>query len=343
MQKQTARTSEFNAALAQVASERGLDPKVVMDAIKQAILAAFKKDHPDQYDEEGEYDVTLDIVSGEAHIFVIKGKKKTDITPPGFGRIAAQTAKQVILQRVREAEKTNILGEYEKHMNTLVNGMILRFAGSEIIVDIGKTEAVMPVSEQVSSENYRVNGKMMFYLDSIRDGFKGREVVVSRTNPNLIIELFKREVPEVNSQAVSIRQIARDPGIRTKIAVWSNQNGVDPVGSCVGQKGVRVQAVISEVNGEKVDIVPFSEDPQQFIINALSPATDISVKIDSKKMIADVTVPEDQLSLTIGRDGQNAKLAGQITGYHINVKSEKGMSEKVDSNTNDQIPMTNDQ
>ncbi|MEK7163933.1 MAG: transcription termination factor NusA, partial [Patescibacteria group bacterium] len=306
MQKQTARTSEFNAALAQVASERGLDPKVVLDAIKQAILAAFKKDHPDQYNEEGEYDVTLDIVSGEAHIIEIKGKKKADVTPPGFGRIATQTAKQVILQRVREAEKTNILGEYEKHMNTLVNGMILRFAGSEIIVDIGKTEAVMPVSEQVLSENYRVNGKMMFYMDSIRDGFKGREVVVSRTNPNLIIELFKREVPEVNSQAVSIKKIARDPGVRTKVAVWSNQNGVDPVGSCVGQKGVRVQAVISEVNGEKIDIVPFSEDPEQFIINALSPATNILVKIDTKKMIADVTVPEDQLSLTIGRDGQNA-------------------------------------
>lgn len=332
MQKQTARTSEFNAALAQVASERGLDPKVVLDAIKQAILAAFKKDHPDQYNEEGEYDVTLDIVSGEAHIIEIKGKKKADVTPPGFGRIATQTAKQVILQRVREAEKTNILGEYEKHMNTLVNGMILRFAGSEIIVDIGKTEAVMPVSEQVLSENYRVNGKMMFYMDSIRDGFKGREVVVSRTNPNLIIELFKREVPEVNSQAVSIKKIARDPGVRTKVAVWSNQNGVDPVGSCVGQKGVRVQAVISEVNGEKIDIVPFSEDPEQFIINALSPATNILVKIDTKKMIADVTVPEDQLSLTIGRDGQNAKLAGKLTGFHINVKSI----------SNNQISMTND-
>ena len=332
MQKQTARTSEFNAALAQVASERGLDPKVVLDAIKQAILAAFKKDHPDQYNEEGEYDVTLDIVSGEAHIIEIKGKKKADVTPPGFGRIATQTAKQVILQRVREAEKTNILGEYEKHMNTLVNGMILRFAGSEIIKDIGKTEAVMPVSEQVLSENYRVNGKMMFYMDSIRDGFKGREVVVSRTNPNLIIELFKREVPEVNSQAVSIKKIARDPGVRTKVAVWSNQNGVDPVGSCVGQKGVRVQAVISEVNGEKIDIVPFSEDPEQFIINALSPATNILVKIDTKKMIADVTVPEDQLSLTIGRDGQNAKLAGKLTGFHINVKSI----------SNNQISMTND-
>ena len=336
MQKQTARTSEFNAALAQVASERGLDPKVIMEAIKQAIIAAFKKDHPDQYNEEGEYDVTLDIVSGEAHIFEIKGKKKNDVTPPGFGRIATQTAKQVILQRVREAEKTNILGEYEKHMNTLVNGMILRFAGSEIIVDIGKTEAVMPVSEQVPSENYRVNGKMMFYMDSIRDGFKGREVVVSRANPNLIIELFKREVPEVNSQAVSIKKIARDAGVRTKVAVWSNQNGVDPVGSCVGQKGVRVQAVISEVNGEKVDIVPFSEDPEQFLINALSPATGVTVKLDSKKMIADVTVPEDQLSLTIGRDGQNAKLAGKLTGFHVNVKSEKGTSEKVVVDTNDQ-------
>ncbi|MDP1743914.1 MAG: transcription termination factor NusA [Candidatus Amesbacteria bacterium] len=321
MQKQTARTSEFNAALAQVASERGLDPQVVMETIKQAILAAFKKDHPDQYNEEGEYDVTLDIVSGEAHIFEIKGKKKTDITPPGFGRIAAQTAKQVILQRVREAEKTNILGEYEKRMGTLVNGMILRFAGSEIVVDIGKTEAIMPVSEQTPSENYRINAKMMFYMDSIRDGFKGREVVVSRAHPNLISELFKREVPEVNSGSVVIKAIARDAGIRTKIAVWSNQNGVDPVGSCVGQKGVRVQAVISEVNGEKIDIIPYSENSEQFVANALAPAAGAVVKIDTKKGIADVTVPDDQLSLAIGRDGQNAKLAGKLTGFHINVKS----------------------
>ncbi len=336
MQKQTARTSEFNAALAQVASERGLDPAVVMETIKQAILAAFKKDHPDQYNEEGEYDVTLDIVSGEAHIYEIKGKKKTDITPPGFGRIAAQTAKQVILQRVREAEKTNILGEYEKRMNTLVNGMILRFAGSEIVVDIGKTEAIMPVSEQTPSENYRINAKMMFYMDSIRDGFKGREVVVSRTHPNLISELFKREVPEVNSGSVVIKAIARDTGIRTKIAVWSNQNGIDPVGSCVGQKGVRVQAVISEVNGEKIDIIPFSENAEQFVANALAPAAGAVVKIDTKKGIADVTVPDDQLSLAIGRDGQNAKLAGKLTGFHINVKSEKGTSEKVVVDTNDQ-------
>ena len=336
MQKQTARTSEFNAALAQVASERGLDPAVVMETIKQAILAAFKKDHPDQYNEEGEYDVTLDIVSGEAHIFEIKGKKKTDITPPGFGRIAAQTAKQVILQRVREAEKTNILGEYEKRMSTLVNGMILRFAGSEIVVDIGKTEAIMPVSEQTPSENYRINAKMMFYMDSIRDGFKGREVVVSRTHPNLISELFKREVPEVNSGSVVIKAIARDAGIRTKIAVWSNQNGVDPVGSCVGQKGVRVQAVISEVNGEKIDIIPFSENSEQFVANALAPAAGAVVKIDTKKGIADVTVPDDQLSLAIGRDGQNAKLAGKLTGFHINVISEKGTSEKIVVDTNDQ-------
>lgn len=330
MQKQTARTSEFNAALAQVASERGLDPQVVMETIKQAILAAFKKDHPDQYNEEGEYDVTLDIVSGEAHIFEVKGKKKIDITPPGFGRIAAQTAKQVILQRVREAEKTNILGEYEKRMNTLVNGMILRFAGSEIVVDIGKTEAIMPVSEQTPSENYRINAKMMFYMDTIRDGFKGREVVVSRTNPSLISELFKREVPEVNSGSVVIRAIARDAGIRTKIAVWSTQNGIDPVGSCVGQKGVRVQAVISEVNGEKIDIVPFSENAEQFVANALAPAAGCEVKIDTKKGIADVTVPDDQLSLAIGRDGQNAKLAGKLTGFHINVKSEN-------PNSNNQI------
>lgn len=315
--------TEFASALNQVAHERNLDPQVILDTIKQAIIAAFRKDHPDQYDETKTYDVDLDSQSGEAVIYVIDGKKKTNITPPGFGRIAAQTAKQVILQKIREAEKEAVVGEYEKRLGTLVSGMILRFIGNEIIVDIGKAEAIMPPSEQVYSEDYHINQRMTFFLDSIRESLRGKEIVVSRTNTGLIKELFKREVPEVNSGAVEIRAIARDPGSRSKIAVYSNQSGVDPVGSCVGQKGVRVQAVIGELNGEKIDIVQFSEDTDKFIASALSPATGLVVKSDVKKAEATVTAPADQLSLAIGREGQNAKLAGKLTNFHIDIKGSK--------------------
>ncbi|MEK7154872.1 MAG: transcription termination factor NusA [Patescibacteria group bacterium] len=321
--------TEFASALNQVAHERNLDPQVILDTIKQAIIAAFRKDHPDQYDETKTYDVDLDSQSGEAVIYVIDGKKKTNITPPGFGRIAAQTAKQVILQKIREAEKEAVVAEYEKRLGTLVSGMILRFIGNEIIVDIGKAEAIMPASEQVYSEDYHINQRMTFFLDSIRESLRGKEIVVSRANTGLIKGLFKREVPEVNSGAVEIRAIARDPGSRSKIAVYSNQSGVDPVGSCVGQKGVRVQAVIGELNGEKIDIVQFSEETEKFIASALSPAAGLVVKINAKKAEAVVTAPADQLSLAIGREGQNAKLAGKLTGFHIDIKGAEKKEDEV--------------
>ena len=263
----TART-EFASALNQVAHERNLNPDVVIDTIRQAIVAAFKKDHPDKFREDAVYEVDLDSSTGEAHIYeldgivyeedevtkvkVKPGAIRLDVTPPGFGRIAAQTAKQVILQKIREAEKSNIVAEYEKRLGSLVSGMIIRFVGGDIIVDVGKAEAVMPREEQVHPEDYHLNQRLTFYVHSIRDGLRGREVVISRADNGLIRELFRREVPEVNSGAVEVKAIARDPGSRTKIAVYSHQTGVDPVGSCVGQKGVRVQAVISELGGEKI-------------------------------------------------------------------------------------------
>lgn len=327
--------TEFSSALSQVAHERNLDPQIVVETIKQAIVAAFRKDHPEDYKEDGDYDVELDSQSGEAKIFEVSGKKRTDITPPGFGRIAAQTAKQVILQKIREAEKGAIIGEFEKRIGTLATGTVLRFAGSDVVAEIdagkyGRAEAVMPPSEQVHSENYRINQRMTFYLDSIRDSVRGREIVISRASNELIRELFRREVPEVSSNAVEIKVIARDPGSRTKIAVYSHQSGVDPVGSCVGQKGVRVQAIISELNGEKIDIVQFSEDADKFVAAALSPASGLQVVIDDKKAIATVTAHADQLSLAIGREGQNAKLAGKLTGFHIDIKGDPATEKKVE-------------
>ena len=354
--------SEFSAALNQVAHERNIDPQVVIDSIRQAIVAAFKKDYPANYRDDCIYEVDLDAGTGEAQIYqleadvtpgegeappllkVKKGAKRVEVTPPGFGRIAAQTAKQVILQKIREAEKSVIVAEYEKRMGTLVSGMIIRFVGQDIIVDVGKAEGVMPPSEQVHSENYHLNQRLTFLLQGIRDGLRGKEVIVSRVDNAFITELFKREVPEVNSGAVEIRGVAREPGSRTKIAVYSTQSGVDPVGSCVGQKGVRVQAVIGELGGEKIDIIQYSEEPEKYVSAALSPAAELKVKINEKTKTAQVEAAPDQLPLAIGRDGQNAKLAGKLTGFHIDIKQdphapiEKGTSEKKEdqSDSDDQ-------
>ncbi len=342
---QSSNRSEFSAALSQVAHERNIDPEVVLDTIKQAIVAAFKKDYPQSFHEDKFYGVELNPATGEAQIFeydadlvgeegnqipqIKPGAKPQDVTPPGFGRIAAQTAKNVILQKIREAEKSVIVAEYEKRINTLVNGMIIRFVGGDIFVDVGKAEAVMPVSEQTHSENYHLNQRLTFLVSGIRDGLRGKEVVVSRASDQFIKELFKREVPEVNSQAVEIKAIAREPGSRTKIAVYSNQSGVDPVGSCVGQKGVRVQAVISELNGEKIDIIQYSDDKEKFIAASLAPAVNLEVKIDPKEELAIVKVHPDQLPLAIGRDGQNAKLAGKLTGFRIDIQGDENVEVPV--------------
>ncbi|OGG02655.1 transcription termination factor NusA [Candidatus Gottesmanbacteria bacterium RBG_16_37_8] len=310
--------SEFALALNQVATERGIDPNVVLETIKAAILAAFRKDYAGQDIEELE--ITIDANSGEARVF----KDKKDITPAGFGRIAAQTAKQVILQRIREAEKKAIIADYSTRVGTIVNGMVLRFDGPNVIIDIGRAEGIMLPQEQISNERYRLNQRLTVYIESIRQTMRGNEIVVSRAHKNLVAALFKREVPEVNNNAVEIKEIAREPGNRTKIAVSSTQSGVDPVGSCVGQKGVRVQAVINELGGmERIDIIQWHEDPKIFIPAALSPAKDVEIVINEKKKIAVAFVPEDQLSLSIGKDGQNVRLAAKLTGYKIDIKSKE--------------------
>ena len=308
--------SEFALALNQVATERGIDPVVVLDTIKAAILAAYRKDYGAQDVEQLVVEINPD--TGEAKIL----KDKQDVTPAGFGRIAAQTAKQVILQRIREAEKQAILTDYSAKVGSIVSGMILRFDGPNIIVDIGRTQAVMPPQEQILNEHCRLNQRLTFYIEGIRETYKGNEIIVSRAHKGLVTGLFKREVPEVSQDAVEVREIAREAGNRTKVAVYSTQSGVDPVGSCVGQKGVRVQAVINELGGqEKIDIIQWSNEAVQFITAALAPAQDLTVKLDDKKKIATVMVPDDQLSLAIGRDGQNVRLAAKLTGWKIDLKS----------------------
>ncbi len=325
--------SEFYLALNQVATERGVDVSVVLDTVKNAILAAYRKDHPDIDPEE--YSVTLNQNSGEARVF----HGETDVTPPGFGRIAAQTAKQVILQKVREKEKEAILGDYKLRIGTIMNGMILRFAGSNIIVDIGKTEAIMPSNEQIVNEKYHVNQRLAVHLVEIRQGIKGDEIVVSRSSAGLLEGLFKREVPEIAQGSVIVKAIAREAGMRSKIAVASTQSGIDPVGSCVGQKGVRVQAIIQEFGGlEKIDIIQWQEDLSRFIAAALAPAKDVTVKLDEDTKIAHVIVPSDELSLVIGKDGQNVRLASKLTGYRIEItgKEDQLREEEPEEVTDDE-------
>lgn len=341
---QTPRT-EFAQALKAISTERGLDSAVILDTIKQAIIAAYRRDSKERGEdtEEFDFDVELNPVNGEAKIFSWpltaedatekqkeKAKKeKKDVTPPGFGRIAAQTAKQVIHQKIREAEKGAILDEFSGRIGTLTSGMILRFDGANVRVDMGRTEAIMPVEERIPNERLTPNQRLSFLMKEIKETLKGKEIILSRAAPLFVEKLFAREVPEIGSGSVQIRAIAREPGVRTKIAVVSSQSGVDPVGSCVGQKGVRVQAVTNELGGERVDIIPWTESLEDLIASALSPAEGVSVKLDKAGKTAKVKAPEDQLSLAIGKDGQNVRLAAKLTGVRIEVESTGELSEKA--------------
>ena len=320
--------SEFYLALNQVATERGVDISVVLEAIENAILAAYRKDHPGE--EVEEYTVKINQNSGEARVF----HNDEDVTPPGFGRIAAQTAKQVILQKVREKEKEAVLADFSTKLGTIMNGTILRFAGPNVIVDLGKSEAIMPPPEQIAIERYHQNQRLSFYIVEIREGIKGQELVVSRSSSGLLEGLFKREVPEIAQGSVVIKAVAREAGSRSKIAVASTQSGIDPVGSCVGQKGVRVQAVIQEFNGlEKIDIIQWQDDIKGFITAALSPAKDLHISLNEESRTAFVSAPTDQLSIAIGKEGQNARLASKLTGWRIEIKEQGAKSEEAEEET----------
>jgi N utilization substance protein A len=327
--------TEFSQALKAIAQERGLDPDVILSTIKEAIIAAYKRDAREQGIEVDsfDYDATLDSVNGETRVFAwpllaedatekqrdAAKKEKKDVTPPGFGRIAAQTAKQVIHQKIREAEKGAIMEEFEAKVGSLVSGLILRFDGPNVRVDLGRTEAIMAAEDRIPNERLNLNQRLTFLIKAINETPRGKEIFLSRADPMFVEKLFAREVPEISSKSVEIRAIAREPGVRTKIAVFSAQTGVDPVGSCVGQKGVRVQAVTNEIGGERVDVIAWNDDPAELIKSSLSPAEDVSVTLDKETKTAKVLAPEDQLSMAIGKDGQNVRLTAKLTGYRIEV------------------------
>ncbi len=311
--------SEFFLALNQVATERGIPVDDVVSSIKSAVLAAYKKDYG-QDKEETELDsaeVKLDTDSGEMHIMF----EGADITPPGFGRIAAQTARQVILQSIREAEKKTIITQYTSQVGTTMRGRVIRFDDRSVRLDIGKAEGVLPKSEQIRTESYHPNDSYIVYIKEItEDQFGNSHIVVSRTDPSLVSELFKKEVPEIVAGTVKIQEVVREPGERSKIAVFSDTQGVDPVGACVGQKGIRVKSVTDELGGdEKIDIIQYSADEVTFIREALSPAKVESVELDREGKRAAVTVTSDQAPLAIGKGGVNVNLASRLTGYELDI------------------------
>ncbi len=341
--------TEFAAAIAQIATERKIEEKAIFEAIKHALVSAYRKELG-SLDDDYYYFVELDQETGAAEIFqcpVTERDEETEeilawddskaekVTPPDFGRIAAQTAKQVILQEIRRSEKEQIIADYKDRIGEIITGQVLRMDRGSVVVEIGRGQGLMPPQEQMRGEFYRTNQRIVVLLKEISDEYRGATIIVSRSAPELVEQLFAREVPEVGSGAVEVVATAREAGVRTKIAVNSTQEGVDPVGSCVGQRGVRVQKVIEALNNEKIDIVPFSEDIVLYLKAALAPAENLLVEVDEEVHTVVVTAPDDQLSLAIGRGGQNVRLAAKLTGYHITIQSAAGSVESQVTGTED--------
>ena len=320
----------FLEALQQIARDKGISVDTLLDALANALVAAYKR-MPDSAEEAV---VTVDPDSGDIRVYgqeldedgtVIR---EWDDTPKDFGRIAAQTAKQVILQRIREAERDLKYEEYAGREGDIVTGIIQQSDNRYTLLDLGKVEALLPQAEQVPYERYEHGARLKAYIVEVRKTTKGPQIVVSRTHPGLIKRLFELEVPEISSGVVEIKAAAREPGHRTKIAVWSNDQNVDPVGACVGARGARVRMVTNELRGEKVDIVPFSDEPREFVMRALQPAKVKEVHLDEDTGTATVVVNDFQLSLAIGKEGQNARLAARLTGWRIDIKSETQVAEE---------------
>lgn len=338
--------SEFLLAVTQLAAERNLPKEVVFKAVEAALASAYRKD---EFGSRHNISVKIYPASGEVRVYAEKAvvasptdpyneislaeaqRIKEDaqlgdaiaveVTPPNAGRIAAQTAKQVVIQRLREAERDFTFGEFAAREEEIVSGIVQRMELRQIIIDLGKAEGMLPAQEQVRTERYRVGQRLKFYLVEVNRTDRGPRLVLSRSHPDLVRRLFELEVPEVQSGVVELRAIAREPGSRTKAAVFTRQEGADPVGSCIGLRGIRIQNIVNELQGEKIDIIQWHPEPKVFVANALAPARVLSVDIDDREMAATVVVPDEQLSLAIGKEGQNARLAAKLTGWKIDIKS----------------------
>lgn len=342
-------TKQFIMTMRQIAEEKNLPFEIVQEALEQALAAAYRKDYGNK---DQNIRASLNPNSGEFKIFVVHEiveevenpeaevalaeVKKTDknakvgqtieaeVRAEDFGRVAAQTAKQVILQKLREAERDVVYAEYSGRIGTILNGSVQRVEPRVVYIDLGKAQGILPLSEQIPGEHYSGGQRLRVYLRDVETSARGPQLVLSRANADLVSQLFEKEVPELENKAVEIKEIAREAGVRTKVAVATSVPGVDPVGTFVGGHGTRVQAVMSELSEEKIDIIPYSDDPKTFITSALSPTTVNKVTLDTKENKATVEVNEDQLSIAIGKNGQNVRIASKLTGWQIDIVSPGG-------------------
>lgn len=342
---------EFMEALQQVEKEKGIPRHILIEAIESALISAYKRDQKDvsnirvQLDPDsgavhvyGYRDVVEEVEDERTQIPLADARRfdphyelgdmvEQEIAPREFGRIAAQTAKQVVVQRIREAERILVYEEYVNRESDIVTGIVQRFEQRNVLLDLGKAEAILTPGEQVSTERYEQGQRMKVYIVEVRKTTKGPQIFVSRTHPGLLKRLFELEVPEIHDGVVEIKSVSREPGARSKVAVWSRDENVDPIGSCVGAKGTRVQNIVRELHNEKIDIVQWDAEAQVFIANSLSPARVVEVRLAADRKVATVVVPDNQLSLAIGKEGQNARLAAKLTGWKIDIKNETQAAE----------------
>lgn len=353
---------DFMAALEAIEEEKGIKKETLFEAIEAALISAYKRNFDSAHNvkvnidrDTGDIKVysCLDIVdnvtNAQQEISLDEAKNldpqyalgdvlEREVTPKNFGRIAAQTAKQVVIQRIREAERELIFEEYIDREEDIVTGLVQRFEQRNAIINLGKAEAVLPPSEQIPGEIHRQGDRIKAFILEVKKTTKGPQIIVSRTHPGLLKRLFELEVPEIYNGTVEIISVAREPGYRSKIAVFSRHSDVDPVGACVGPKGSRVQAIVSELKGEKIDIIEWNEEAEVFVASALSPAKVIKVEIHPDQKSAMVLVPDYQLSLAIGKEGQNARLAAKLTGWKIDILSESRYQEKLAASAEPDLP-----
>jgi len=346
---------DFLAAMAAIEKEKGVKKEILFDAIEAALVSAYKRN----FNTAANVRVQLNRDSGEIKVFTrlvvvaevfqaqleislaevreidlnyqLGDIVEKEVTPKNFGRIAAQTAKQVVIQRIREAEREMVFDEYIDREEDIITGIVQRIEQKNVIIDLGKAEAVLSPTEQMPSDEYKQGERVKAYINEVRKTTKGPQIFISRTHPGLLKRLFELEVPEIFDGTVEIKAVAREAGFRSKLAVYSKNRDVDPVGACVGPKGARVQAIVDELRGEKIDIVKWDENPEIFVANALSPAKVVVVMLQSAQKVANVIVPDYQLSLAIGKEGQNARLAAKLTNWKIDIASESQAAERASS------------
>lgn len=343
--------TDFLDALHDLEKEKGISVEILLEAIEAALLSAYKRNFGSLQNarviidrDTGEFKVfsqrmvVQDVTDSRQEISLQEAKSikpsyeledvvESEVTPKNFGRIAAQTAKQVVVQRIREAERNIIYEEFANREDDIITGIVQRVEHKNVFIELGKTEAILTPSEQMPGEQYHHGSRIKAYIVEVKKTNKAPQIIVSRTHPGLLKRLFELEVPELQEGVVELKAVAREAGQRSKIAVYSRDENVDPVGSCVGPKGMRVQNIVNELNGEKIDIIKWNPDPSKFVASSLSPAKVVAVEVWEEEKVARVIVPDYQLSLAIGKEGQNARLAAKLTNWKIDIKSESQMEE----------------